>query len=122
MEKKEENKKTTATAAKKDVKKTIKKNTKEKIERKVYIGPGSSKFGVVKDAIFKGGIPKTAEVFFEKYPLAKKLVIDLDKLHEAKRKLDVKSSFEYVTYKKVQRLMKGGANKKVQNIKKGETK
>lgn len=87
---------------------TVKHVKKEKPSRLVYIGPASLKDGLSSDVVFKGGIPKTAEAFFEKYPLAKSLLVDLSKFPESKAKLNQKGSAEHITYEKLERQMRGG--------------
>ncbi|WP_372713335.1 hypothetical protein [Ilyobacter sp.] len=108
MNKKEEVKKSTTAEDEKLSERAVKKNKVDKIKRRIYIGPSAIKFGISKDAVFKGEVPKVYEEFFEKYPLAQKLVVELEKLTECKVKLAQKGSAEQVMYEKIERQMRGG--------------
>ena len=108
MNKKEEINKNTTAEGEKISERAVKQNKTEKIKRKIYIGPSALKFGISKDTVFKGEVPKIYEAFFKKYPLAQNLVVELEKLTECKVKLSQKGSAEQVIYEKIERQMRGG--------------
>lgn len=66
----------------------------------VYCGP--SVRGVARQyTVFSGGLPDMVKDFAAKHPIAKALIVPVDKFAEMRRKLETKGTAEALIYKKL---------------------
>lgn len=69
-------------------------------EHKVYCGPSVK--GVARQyTVYSGGLPEAVKAFMEAHPLAKQLIVPVNRLADMRLKLETKGSKEMLIYQKL---------------------